>query len=502
MPRTHNWVTFSPDVTPSKVREVLNLFQVTFTMLSDEDRAQAKEHRKTSWQLSMETVTLLKEQQKCVNTKKLSGPVPGVEIGDKFQFRAELVVIGLHRQLQSGIDYMEENGIKFATSIVESGRYGNDVGEFPNVLIFSGQGGNPTIVNKPPEDQKLTRGNLALQNSMDAERHVRVIWKTERGSQTTYTYYGLYMVTQCRQERGGYGKLVYKFVLHRLAGQPEVNGAHVGMPKKSKKSKVLKLPSVVVGDVSQGKEEKPVRAVNIVDDEKLPPFHYVTNVIYPESYESTRSVPRGCDCINGCLGFEKCPCTVAYGGDIPFTSEDAIVRRKPLVYECGPSCNCPLSCQNRVSQNGIRYHLEIFKTVKMGWGVRSRDFIRSGGFVCEYTGELLREQEAVERVGNDEYLFDIGKNGSGFTIDAAKFGNVGRFINHSCSPNLYAQNVLYDHDDKRMPHIMFFATKNIPPLRELTYDYNYKVDRVGDGNGDIKRKDCYCGSHSCSGRLY
>ncbi|KAF7148551.1 hypothetical protein RHSIM_Rhsim03G0159500 [Rhododendron simsii] len=492
-------VKINEDVTPSKVREVLNLFQETFKMLSNDDRAQAKGKRKTSWQFSLEAAELLKEQQKCVNTKKLSGPVPGVEIGDEFQFRAELVVIGLHRQLQAGIDYMEENGIKLATSIVQSGRYGNDAGEFPDVLIYSGQGGNPNIVDKPPEDQKLARGNLALKNSMDAGLPVRVILNTTRRLQTTYTYYGLYTVTQCRQERGDYGKLVYKFVLHRLAGQPVVNGAHVGMPKKSK---VLKLPCVVADDVSQGKEEKPVRAVNFVDDEKLPPFHYVTNVIYPEWYESTHFVPRGCDCINGCLGFEKCPCTAVYGGDIPFTSEDAIVRRKPLIYECGPSCKCPPSCQNRVSQNGIRYHLEIFKTEKMGWGVRSRDFIQSGSFVCEYTGELLREQEAEERVGNDEYLFDIGKNGSGFTIDAARFGNVGRFINHSCSPNLYAQNVLYEHDDKRMPHIMFFAAKNIRPLRELTNDYNYKVDRVRDGNGDIKRKDCYCGSRSCSGRLY
>ncbi|KAF7147272.1 hypothetical protein RHSIM_Rhsim03G0159600 [Rhododendron simsii] len=493
-------VKINEDVTPSKVREVLNLFQETFKMLSNDDRAQAKGKRKTSWQFSLEAAELLKEQQKWVNTKKLSGPVPGVQIGDKFQFRAELVVIGLHRPFQGGIDYMEDkNGIKFATSIVKSGRYSNDAGESPHVLIYSGQGGNPNIVNKPPEDQKLTRGNLALKNSIDTGLPVRVILKTTRRSQTTYTYNGLYTVTQCRQERGNYGKLVYKFVLHRLAGQPEVNGAHVGMPKKSK---VLKLPSVVADDVSQGKEEKPVRAVNMEDDEKLPPFHYVTNVIYPEWYESTHSVPRGCDCINGCLGFEKCPCTVAYGSDIPFTSEDAIVRRKPFVYEWGPSCKCPPSCQHRVSRNRIRYHLEIFKTKKMGWGVRSRGFIQSGSFVCEYTGELLQEQEAEERVGNDEYLFDVGKNGSGFTIDAARFGNVGRFINHSCSPNLHAQNVLYDHDDKRMPHIMFFATKNIRPLRELTNDYNYKVDRVRDGNGDIKRKDCYCGSRSCSGRLY
>lgn len=293
--------------------------------------------------------------------------------------------------------------------------------------------------------------------------------------------------------------MVYKFVLNRLAEQPELNEVNVSMPKKSK---VLKLPSFAADDISQGKEVKPVHVVNIVDDEKLPPFHYITSVIYPEWYKSNHSVPRGCDCINGCLDFEECPCTVRYGGDIPFTSEGFIVRKKPLIYECGPSCKCPPSCQNRVSQNGFQYRLEFFKTEKMGWGVRSPDFIQSGGFICEYTGELLREQEAEERVGHDEYLFDIGKNGGGFTIDAAKFGNVGRFINHSCSPNLYAQNILYDHNDKRMPHIMFFATEDIPPLVELTYDYNYKVDRVRDGNGNIKRKDCYCGSRVCSGRLY
>ncbi|KAE9465049.1 hypothetical protein C3L33_03034, partial [Rhododendron williamsianum] len=491
------YVKINEDVTPSKVREVLNLFQEMFTMLSNEHEVEAKGKRKPHF--CVKAATLLKEQQKWVNTEKLSGPVPGVEIGDKFQFRAELVVIGLHRQFEGGIDYTERNGINFATSIVKSGRYGNDAAESSDVLIYSGQGGNPKIADKPPKDQKLTRGNLALKNSMDAGLPVRVILKTKRRSQTTYTYDGLYTVTQCRQERGEYGKLVYKFILNRLVGQPKLQEVNVGMPKKST---VLKLPSVAADDISQGKEEKPVRIINIVDDEKLPPFHYVTNVIYPEWYKSNHSVPRGCDCINGCVDFEKCPCTVRYGGDIPFTLEGAIVRKKPLVYECGPSCKCPPSCQNRVSQNGIRYRLEIFKTEKMGWGVRSRDFIQSGGFVCEYTGELLQELEAEERVSNDEYLFDIGKNGSGFTIDAARFGNVGRFINHSCSPNLYAQNVLYDHDDKRMPHIMFFATKNIPPLRELTYDYNYKVDRVRDGNGNIKRKDCYCGSRSCSGRLY
>ncbi|CAH2061470.1 unnamed protein product [Thlaspi arvense] len=72
-------------------------------------------------------------------------------------------------------------------------------------------------------------------------------------------------------------------------------------------------------------------------------------------------------------------------------------------------------------------------------------------------------QNRVERLGSEISQLDT----FGFTVDAAKKGNIGRFINHSCSPNLYAQNVLYDHEDKRIPHVMLFAMDNIPPLQEL-----------------------------------
>ncbi|KAL1194776.1 Histone-lysine N-methyltransferase, H3 lysine-9 specific SUVH5 [Cardamine amara subsp. amara] len=124
-----------------------------------------------------------------------------------------------------------------------------------------------------------------------------------------------------------------------------------------------------------------------------------------------------------------------------------------------------------------------------------------GSFICEYTGELIEDKDAERRTGEDEYLFDIGEE-DGFTIDAARKGNIGRFINHSCSPNLYAQDVLYDHEDSSIPHVMFFAVDNIPPLQELSYDYNYRIDQVIDSNGNIKKKYCYCGSNECTGRLY
>jgi euchromatic histone-lysine N-methyltransferase len=219
-------------------------------------------------------------------------------------------------------------------------------------------------------------------------------------------------------------------------------------------------------------------------------------------------------------------CAVKNGGKINFDDDGGIIDEKPLLYECGPSCKCRRTCHNRASQHRIKFHLQVFKTELMGWGVRSLDFIPNGSFVCEYTGELVKDEDA-EKTENDEYLFNIGHNyynvsrwdnllktipslRSGpqegevndIAVDALKSGNFARFINHSCSGNLFSQNVLYDHGNKSMPHIVLFADVDIPPLQPLSYDYNYTIDGVRDPQGNIKKKKCLCGSSECNGWLY
>ncbi|XBI80863.1 hypothetical protein VPH35_089891 [Triticum aestivum] len=234
-------------------------------------------------------------------------------------------------------------------------------------------------------------------------------------------------------------------------------------------------------DISQGKESIPICVINTIDGVLPTPFKYITKVIYPPSYAKAPSV--GCDCTNGCSDSSECACAVKNGGEIPFNLNSAIVYTKPLIYECGPSCRCPPTCHNRVSQHGPKVPLEIFKTGKTGWGVRSLSFIPS------------------EEEGPESSKSEMTAEGLGYTIDAAKCGNVGRFINHSCSPNMHAQDVLWDHDDRRMPHVMLFAEKNIRPLQELTYDYNYNIGNVRK-NGKVKEKKCFCGSSKCRLRLY
>ncbi|KAI4327184.1 hypothetical protein L6164_019676 [Bauhinia variegata] len=512
-------------VTRNKVRETLRLFQALCRKFLQEDEAKlgSVPGDNSRRRVDLLAAKILKDKNKYVNTgKQILGSVPGVEVGDEFQYRVELNIIGLHRLTQGGIDYVKHNGKVLATSVVASGGYADDL-DNSDVLVYTGSGGNVMNSGKEPEDQKLQRGNLALKNSCEERNPVRVIRGSDSkdGKSKKYVYDGLYVVDRYWQEMGPHGKLVFKFQLHRIPDQPELAWKEV---KNSTKFKIRE--GLCVDDISLGKERMKIFSVNTIDDEKPPPFHYSTSMIYPDWCNPIP--PEGCNCTNGCSDSEKCSCAVKNGGEIPFNHNGAIVEAKPLVYECGPSCRCPSTCHNRVSQHGIKFQLEIFKTKTRGWGVRSLNSIPSGSFICEYIGELLEEKEAEQRTGNDEYLFDIGNNYSnstlwdglsilmsdlqasscevvgdgGFTIDAAQFGNVGRFINHSCSPNLYAQNVLYDHDDKRIPHIMLFAAENIPPLQELTYDYNYIMDQVRDSDGNIKKKDCYCGSAECTGRMY
>ncbi|KAK9146027.1 hypothetical protein Sjap_005930 [Stephania japonica] len=521
-------------VTRSKVRETLRLFQAMFRKFVQDSESKTKGQPNYIRRIDLKVASILKEKMKWVNTgKPILGPVPGVEVGDEFHYRVELAIVGLHHPFQAGIDCLNTGSKSLATSIVSSGGYDGEI-DGSDVLIYSGQGGNPGGGETKANDQKLERGNLALKNSMDEKIPVRVIrgFKDLKESDSldargktisTFTYFGLYLVERYWVERGRHGNNVFMFRLRRILGQPELALKEVKMTQKSR----VRV-GVCVDDISQGKEKMPISAVNTIDDEKPSPLEYITNMIYPLQYNPVP--PVGCDCINGCSDSLKCSCALRNGGELPFNHDGAIVEAKPLVYECGPSCKCPPSCYNRVSQHGIKFPLEIFKTKSTGWGVRSLSSIPSGSFICEYTGELLQDREAEQRTGNDEYLFDIGHNyndaalwdglstlmpsdlktnsacetveGIGFTIDAAKFGNIGRFINHSCSPNLYAQNVLFDHGDKRMPHIMLFCAENIPPLQELTYHYNYSLDQVRDSDGNIKRKACYCGSSECSGRMY
>ena len=228
------------------------------------------------------------------------------------------------------------------------------------------------------------------------------------------------------------------------------------------------------------------------------------------------------------------------------------------IYECNRLCSCSSTCPNRLAQFPIRTRLQLFKTKDRGWGIRARDDIPQGTFICTYVGKLYTEEESQEQGAaiSDEYFAELdliemaekekkmlyeedpnkdegmesddehedkehkkeptvvenmvedtentdtvrnhfGPDHTGaFVMDANTQGNVGRYFNHSCSPNIYPQNVFIESHDLRFHTIAFFTFKYVRAGEELCRDYAYEVGSVPGKN--IK---CNCGAQNCKGDL-
>ncbi|KAL1200458.1 Histone-lysine N-methyltransferase, H3 lysine-9 specific SUVH5 [Cardamine amara subsp. amara] len=158
----------SGDSALSKVKEILRFFHGTCRKILQEEEAMPMKRNGGKFRVVCEALKILKSQGKHLNYgTQIMGTVPGIEVGDEFQFRIELNFLGIHRPPQGGIDFMKDDGGELvATSIVSSGVYDDDL-DNSDVLIYSGQGGNmgkgknkENNVNEA-KDQQLVKGNLA-----------------------------------------------------------------------------------------------------------------------------------------------------------------------------------------------------------------------------------------------------------------------------------------------------------------------------------------------------
>ncbi|XP_013868611.1 histone-lysine N-methyltransferase ASH1L isoform X2 [Austrofundulus limnaeus] len=162
--------------------------------------------------------------------------------------------------------------------------------------------------------------------------------------------------------------------------------------------------------------------------------------------------------------------------------------------ECSPStCPCGDKCDNQhIQRHEWVQCLERFRAEGKGWGIRTKESLRSGQFIIEYLGEVVSEQEFRNRM-MQQYFSHSGHYclnlDSGMVIDSYRMGNEARFINHSCDPNCEMQkwsvNGVY--------RIGLFALKDITSGTELTYDYNFHSFNTEE------QQVCKCGSESCRG---
>jgi histone-lysine N-methyltransferase SETMAR len=172
--------------------------------------------------------------------------------------------------------------------------------------------------------------------------------------------------------------------------------------------------------------------------------------------------------------------------------------------------------------------LSIFHTVAKGIGLKASENIKKYTFVCEYAGEVLTMTEAkrrttiIETTNAMNYILVLREFVPNYgtvetCVDPSSVGNVGRFINHSCVPNLVMLPVRVDNN---VPKLCLFSARDISSGEELTFDYSGEFrlglnTRTGPSTlradlGDVaerrectslERKPCLCGTSSCKGFL-
>lgn len=106
-------------------------------------------------------------------------------------------------------------------------------------------------------------------------------------------------------------------------------------------------------------------------------------------------------------------------------------------------------------------HLRLGHSAIHGWGVFSETNVAADDMVIEFVGEVVSQKVAEKREKKyfksglgSSYLFSLD---NGFVVDGTKRGNISRFINHSCTPNVASKIRNVDGS----PRIFFFASRDI-----------------------------------------
>ena len=149
--------------------------------------------------------------------------------------------------------------------------------------------------------------------------------------------------------------------------------------------------------------------------------------------------------------------------------------------------------RSKTSNSGRR--IQVRKSGIHGKGVYAIRSIKAGDKVLEYKGEIITWKKALDRHPHDEsqpnhtFYFHLD---DGHVIDAKHTGNSAKWINHSCKPNLEAEQDGY--------RIFLKALRDINVGEELSYDYGLVID--ARRTSKLKKEyACWCRATNCRGTM-
>ncbi|KAK4470584.1 hypothetical protein MN116_006125 [Schistosoma mekongi] len=166
-------------------------------------------------------------------------------------------------------------------------------------------------------------------------------------------------------------------------------------------------------------------------------------------------------------------------------------------------------------KQGDKYAFNVIRTINRGYGLKTLTSFQQGDLVMEYSGEVIDITEAnrriVEALGPNA-LSNISSSRKGFhplsetylarlsshlnlVLDSGTKGNLSRFINHACEPNLFPECWTVGG----YPRLGLFACRFIEANEELTI--NYIAAQFLSTGLMAASCICLCGADTCISSL-
>jgi SET domain-containing protein len=273
---------------------------------------------------------------------------------------------------------------------------------------------------------------------------------------------------------------------------------HVGNAnmKKILSTNVSTLDSCsVCYDIAHGQEVLPIAGVRYDLNRTFPHSHNKFQYISGPMSEGPWSEKPCCNCTN--CNEEKCPCRSKQSDRRHFHQDTGalLIDDAPrALYTCSRSCKS--KCCYSKAINGIGHVLRLLKTKHKGWAVQTLQSIPKGTYVCDYVGESVsfdfeRQEASVNGEHQMTFVVSVNKFGTNhrFGIDGHSKGNIARFFNHSCEPNMSMVLLCEPHMPiGTNPRVAMFTTRDVDAFEEMTWMYNKRP------SGSI---ECKCGAQSC-----
>lgn len=179
-------------------------------------------------------------------------------------------------------------------------------------------------------------------------------------------------------------------------------------------------------------------------------------------------------------------------------SGDSCLSRQCYNYERMIECHNGICRAPKCGNRRIQFNKERSEAVEVrpagpkGWGLFTTRYIRKDDYIGEFLGEIISEDEHLTRMKRRTtagHAFIVQLKPKTF-LDCSRKGSIVRFINHSCEPNCITEiwNV------KNHLRIGAFATTDLPPDTELSFDYRWE-------RSNKPPTKCHCGTATCRGFL-